>query len=286
MLDVMKLLDKLERKIGWLTIPNLMIYILTGNVLVYVMQMVFSLNLTGMLAFNREAILAGQVWRIISFIFIPPAEFSGSIMSTFIAALVIFFYYSIGRQLEYAMGSFAFTMYYLLGMLGVILAGSIFGGNISGIYLNSSLFFAYAVYFPDEMILFMFFIPIKIKYIAYFSGAMLAILFVLTSLTGKILIITGLINFLIFFGKSLFSRRATHISSRQRRKWKVIQGGRNPYQTGTASRSAAKHCCEVCGRTELSSPELEFRYCSACEGYHEYCMEHLHQHTHKKSGEA
>ena len=287
---MMRLLDKLEQKIGWLAIPNLMLYILAGNAIVYVMQMMFSLDLVSVLAFNRDAILAGQVWRLISFVFIPPAAFSGGMWSILMAALVIFFYYSIGRQLEYAMGSFAFTMYYLLGMLGVIVAGSIFGGSISGVYLNTSLFFAYALYFPDEMILFMFFIPIKIKYIAYFSGAMLALQFVLTSLIGKILIITGLLNFLLFFGKSLFvgfTGQAASIGNRQRRrKWRVMSGGRNPYQTGTAPRSAAKHCCEVCGRTELNDPELEFRYCSACEGYHEYCMEHLHQHIHKKAGEA
>lgn len=285
----MRLLDKLERKIGWLAIPNLMIYILAGNVLVYLMQMLFSLDLTAALAFDRDAVLAGQVWRIISFVFIPPAAFSGGMWSVMMAALVIFFYYSIGRQLEYAMGSFAFTIYYLVGMLGVILAGSIFGGSISGVYLNSSLFFAYAVYFPNEMILFMFFIPLKIKYIAYFSGAMLILQFILTSFTGKILIIMGLINFLLFFGKSLFSRQVTHIGSRQRqrRMWQVMQGGRTGgYQTGTGAHSGAKHCCEVCGRTELNDPELEFRYCSACEGYHEYCMEHLHQHVHKKAGEA
>ena len=284
----MNLLDKLERKIGWLAIPNLMLYILTGNVLVYVMQMFLGADLTAMLAFNRDAILAGQVWRIISFIFIPPAAFSGGMMSVLMAALIIFFYYSIGRQLEYAMGSFAFTMYYLIGMLGVIAVGCIFGGSISGVYLNTSLFFAYAVYFPDELILFMFFLPIKIKYLAYVSGALLVLQFVLTSVIGKILIITGVLNFLLFFGKSLFGRQMTHWSSRKRQhqRWKVIQGGKNPYQSAKESHSAAKHCCEICGRTEIDSPELEFRYCSACEGYHEYCMEHLHNHTHRKAGEA
>lgn len=284
----MNLLDKLERKIGWLAIPNLMLYILTGNVLVYLMQMFLGADLTAMLAFNRDAILAGQVWRIISFIFIPPAAFSGGMMSVLMAALIIFFYYSIGRQLEYAMGSFAFTMYYLIGMLGVIAVGCIFGGSISGVYLNTSLFFAYAVYFPDELILFMFFLPIKIKYLAYFSGAFLILQFALTSLLGKILILTGVLNFLLFFGKSLFGRQMTHWSSRKRQhqRWKVIQGGKNPYQSAKESHSAAKHCCEICGRTEIDSPELEFRYCSACEGYHEYCMEHLHNHTHRKAGEA
>ncbi len=295
----MRLLDKLERKIGWLAIPNLMFYIIVGNVLVYIMEMLFSLDMRSALAFDRQAILAGQVWRIISFVFIPPAAFSGSMWSMLMAALIFFFYYSIGRQLEYAMGTFAFTIYYLVGMLGVIVTGFAFGGSLTGTYLNSSLFFAYAFYFPNEMILFMFFIPIKIKYLAYFSGAMLTILLVLSSWMGRLVIVTGLFNFLLFFGKPLLLSRVESIDSyRRREKMRRAVGNEksagfrakiyvvDPHKTGGPSGSVAKHCCEICGRTEQSNPELEFRYCSGCEGYHEYCMEHLHQHTHKQAGEA
>ncbi|RRD94911.1 hypothetical protein EII17_05735 [Clostridiales bacterium COT073_COT-073] len=290
----MNLLDKLERKIGWLAVPNLMFYIVIGNAMVYITQMLTGLDLTYTLAFHLPSVLQGQVWRIFSFVLIPPTIFTGGIWSLFVAALAFLFYFSIGRQLENAMGTFAFTLFYLLGMLCVIVTGSVFSVPLTGTYLNSTLFFAYAFYYPDNQILVMYVIPVKVKYIAYFSAAVLAFNFVTSSWLGKILTISGLLNFFIFFGKPLlldrmlrYRRKQRYAAgqgfarSRQHSKFKVYT---NPY--AQSAKKNTRHCCEVCGRSELDDPNLEFRYCSVCEGYHEYCMEHLHQHIHKKSGEA
>lgn len=290
----MSLLDKLERKIGWLAIPNLIYYIIVGNIMVYVTQMLMSVDLTNTLAFDRSMILKGQVWRLFSFVFIPPSTFDGSIVNLLFAVLIFLFYFSIGRKTEMVMGSFAFTIYYLVGMLGVILSGMIFPMSLTGAFLNTALFFAYAYYFPDDIILFMMILPVKIKYLAYISGAAIFIQFLLADATIKVIIVSGLLNFLVFFGKPLIIERLLNIKIKKRQRdyrrmatksWgvepKVYSG---PYRSG--KKTTAKHCCGVCGRTEQSNPDLEFRYCSQCEGYHEYCMEHLHGHKHIKSGEA
>ena len=206
------------------------------------------------------------------------------------------FYLSIGRQVEVAMGTFAFTIFYLLGMIGVIVMGCIFPISMDGGYLNSTLFFAYAFFYPNNQILVMYVIPVRVKYLAYFSGGLLAVQFVMASWIGKLLILSGVMNFLVFFGKRLFVDRLFRLW-RKRKLSKIyhadgsVQHGKftvysNPYAKQKEKKANAKHCCEVCGRTELKDPNLEFRYCSVCEGYHEYCMEHLHQHEHKKSGEA
>lgn len=292
----MSILDKLEKKIGWLAVPNLMLYIVVGNAMVYITQMLTGLDLTDYLSFYLPAILQGQVWRLFSFVFIPPTIFGGSLWSLFIAAIAFLFYARIGKMTEMAMGTFAFSIYYFLGMLCVIVMGCIFPIPLEGALLNTTLFFAYAYYYPDNPILFMYIIPVPVKYIAYFSGAMLLYQTLLLPWLGKLIALAGVLNFILFFGKPLVIDKILQA----RRKRKYLQGRQqttsaergkftvysNPYAKSAGKKSNAKHCCEVCGRTELDSPDLEFRYCSQCEGYHEYCMDHLHQHIHKKSGEA
>lgn len=288
----MNLLDKLERKIGWLTIPGLMHYIVLGNAFVYIIQMVLNVDMDAALAFDWNLILRGQVWRIFSFVFIPPTIFGGSVWNVVIAALIFMFYYSIGRKTEMAMGSFAFTIYYLVGMLGVIFFGVVFRVPVTGDYLNSAIFFAYAYYFPDDLILVMMILPVKIKYMAFLSGALLLASFVMGNFYIKILIFTGMINFILFFGKSLVIDRL--INRRRKSVFRSNSQGKRRagfkakvYTNPNYGKSGnVLHCCEVCGRTERDAADLEFRYCSSCEGYHEYCMEHLHNHIHKKEGEA
>ena len=160
----MNWLNKLERKFGKYSIKNLMLYIASLNFLVYLLIMVDqSNNIVYKLMLKPELILKGEVWRLITFIFIPPNT------SAFFIIFALYFYYIAGRGLEHEWGSFKLNVYYLFGILGTIIASFITKGSATATYLNLSLFLAFARLYPDYEVLLFFVIPIKIKYFAYFN---------------------------------------------------------------------------------------------------------------------
>ena len=188
----MNWLNKLERKFGRFCIPNLMMY-LTSTTLVFSLIETFSgAPIHAWLSFDRGLILQGQVWRLVTFLFV---DYSSNLLSML---LMLYFYYWIGCRLEYAWGSFQFTLYYLLGTLGAIAAGFLMGW-VAPTYLNLSLFLAYAALFPDEEILLMMFFPIKVKYLAYLDWAIFAAAIIFQPLAGKLAAVLALVNFFIFF---------------------------------------------------------------------------------------
>lgn len=280
----MNFLDKLERKFGRFAIPNLMLYIMLGQTIVLAFSTLISSNILSYLYFNPLLIMKGQIWRLFSFVFIPNTF---RLIWFFFAA---FLYYSIGSTLERTWGEFKFNMYYLLGMifnmLGLVVVQLIFYRDPAiatyfyqsqatsiTIYLNLSLFLAYAALYPDVQFLLYMIIPVKVKYLAIIDVLLLGYNFIVGDIGGRVLIILSLLNFIIFFGKSFLNSRptATQKQFRSAHKKELKQGP--PIQV-------AFHKCTVCGKTELTDPDMEFRYCSKCNGNHEYCMEHLHNHEH------
>ncbi len=190
----MKWLNKLERKYGKYAIPNLMYYIVGITLAVYIVQYVFNISAYRYLAFVPALIMKGQVWRIITFIFIPP---SSSIITI---AFVMYFYYMMGTTLESEWGTFKFNMYYLFGMLGTIIAAFLTGGGTS-VYLNLSLFLAFAYLYPDMEILLFFILPVKVKWIAYLDWAYFIFSLIFGTMISRIAAVASLINFFIFFGE-------------------------------------------------------------------------------------
>ena len=190
----MKLLNRLERKIGRFALPNLMFFIVICQFAVFAAQMIFpEKDLIGLLMLDRGEILNGQVWRLISFIFIPP----GSNIIFMIFSL--YFYYMIGSSLESQWGSFKFNVYYLMGMIGTIAAAFITGYAINT-YLNFSLFFAFALLFPNYEVNLFFFIPLKVKYLALLDAVFFIVMFIIGDWATRLSIIASLINFFLFFG--------------------------------------------------------------------------------------
>jgi hypothetical protein len=185
-------LNKLERRFGGFGIPNLMMYITSTTLIFTLVEMFGGVPVRLWLSFSREMILRGQVWRLITFLFV---DYSGSL---FTLVLMLYFYYWIGCRLEYAWGVFQFTLYYLLGTIGAILGGFITGVS-SATYLNLSLFLAYAALFPNEEILFMMFIPLKVKYLAMLDWVIFGAAILFQPLGGKLAALLALANFFIFF---------------------------------------------------------------------------------------
>ena len=211
----MNWLDKLERKLGRFALPGLMRVVVVGMALVFCCELLFpQAMLEYYLYFSPALIAQGQVWRIFTFIFLPPQS------SLLFIVFALYFYYFIGNALENEWGSFRFTLYYLLGVVGTIIAGLLTGGATNS-YLNLSLFFAFAALYPNMQVLLFFFIPIKIKWLAYLDAALFAYQFLLGTWQTRAAILAYLLNFLIFFGPSVLRQIRDNLRYRkQREDWR------------------------------------------------------------------
>mgnify|MGYP002796836709 FL=1 len=180
-----------------------MLIIVGAMAIVFIMDFAIG-NTTGrslisILSFDRAAIMAGQVWRVVTFLFVPPST------SVIWVIFGLYFYYMIGSTLENQWGAFGFTLYYLIGALGSIISGFI-AGSVTNSYLNLSMFFAFALLYPDYQILLFFFIPIKMKYLAMLDAIGFIVMFVMGSWSTRLAIIVALINLFIFFGPNFIDR--------------------------------------------------------------------------------
>lgn len=199
-----QLLDKLERKFGRFAVNNLMLYIVLGMGVFYIADMVLNTNpdnrvqLLEMINFDREKILHGEVWRVLTFVLMPPMT------SLIFAVFAFYFYWMMGTSLESQWGSFKFNVYFFTGVIGCIIAGFIFGYS-TNTYLYLSMFLAFAILFPNYEILLFFFIPVKVKWLGIFDAVLLIISFILGGLSTKVFILFSLANLILFFGKDLFS---------------------------------------------------------------------------------
>lgn len=196
-------LRSLQRKIGWLAIPNLMTIVIGGMAIVWIMDFFISAasgqSILGMLTFNRALIASGQVWRLVTFLFVPPST------GIFFAIIALYFYWLIGSSLEREWGAFGFTLFYLLGAVGAIISGLI-TGYATNSYLNMSLFLAFALLNPDYTVLVFFILPVKMKWLALIDGIGLLLSFITESWSGKLGLVFALINLLIFFAPQLVER--------------------------------------------------------------------------------
>lgn len=191
-------LDKLERRYGrYSGIRNLMQYVVAGMAAVFVADLLLipmlGVSASSYLAFNREAVLHGQIWRLITFIFIPPDS------SMLFIIFSLLFYWMVGTMLQNNWGTFRFTLYYLCGMVGAVASGCI-TGYATNYYLNMSLFFACALLYPEMQLSMYFVIPVKMKWLAILDAVLLLLSFLQTTWAGRLSMVFALLNVLLFFG--------------------------------------------------------------------------------------
>ena len=196
------ILDKWNRKLGRYAISNLMLYIVAGMALVYVADLALSMtkgiSLVSLLAFDKAAILRGEVWRVLTFVLLPPDS------SILFILFALYFYWLIGSALENQWGSFRFNVFYFCGVLCTILSGLI-TGYATNQYLNLSLFFAFALLYPDFQIMLFFMLPIKIKYLAILDAVFFLVSFIFSSWPGRIALLIALANVALFFGRDFIN---------------------------------------------------------------------------------
>jgi len=272
-------------------IPNLMLYISLGTALVYVMTMMDrSAGLYSILCFNRAAILQGQLWRLITY----PLCYAGT--NPLFTLIFLFCYYSLGRAMENVWGTFRFNLFYFTGVVLMDVFCMIFGGSATAYYLNLSLFLGFATLYPDSRFLLFFIIPVKAWIFALLDLALTFYDVINLTFLGyfpfSLFPLVALANYFLFFGKDVanvipMSWRANFNRLVRKAKPKKANAAPIPFPSaGSYEATTAKvkepytHRCTVCGRTDISNPELEFRYCSRCNGYHCYCEDHISNHTH------
>lgn len=279
-------------------IPNLMLYITIGNAIVLLLSLFNGGNAVyNLLCFDKAKILQGQVWRLVTYVFTQ----SGS---DILSLLFLYFFYMLGRNVELSMGTFKFNLYYLSGIVLMDVFAMIFCPTSDVIigqwlitaedfssyiyagmayYLHLSLLLLFATTYPDSQFLILMIIPIKawvmgILYLILTAAEIYNLSYPVMLFPHNLFPLVGLLNYLLFAGKDVLNL-FPFIRRRPRKVNNVRKTGTIPFSP-KASAPAYTHKCTVCGRTDVSNPELEFRYCSRCEGYHCYCEDHINNHTH------
>ncbi len=274
----MKFFTELERKYQKYAIRNLMYYITILYAVGLVVWLLDPMIYYNYLSLNVGMILRGQLWRLITFLVYPPAFGSWSFTQIFYGLIALLLYYNLGQTLEYVWGAFRFNVFFFMGVLAQIaaaFAGYFLFGSYwipSTGYLNASLFFAFCIINPDAQFYLFFVLPVKAKWMAIAEAAVYLYDFIAGSIGVKVELLISLITIILYF---LITRNYKHYMPKQNSRRQEFKK-----QAKIVVPGKTRHRCAVCGRTELDGPELEFRYCSRCEGNYEYCQDHLYTHQH------
>ena len=287
----------LRRKLENYAIPNLTLYLIICYGIGYLMQYLVPAGYQ-YLMLDPFLVLKGQVWRLVTWILIPPDS-----SNIFFVLITLYLYYSLGGLLERIWGTYKYNVYLFSGLLFTILGAfvlcgysvlmgaqptmytglyllnngsAVYFGQFSTYYINMSIFLACAASIPDVQVLLMFLFPIKVKWLGIVYGIILLVNCIQGGIATWIVVIFSLLNFLVFF---LRSKGKMHLSVGQiKRQQEFHQKMRAAGQT----KGITRHKCAICGRTELDGDDLEFRFCSKCNGNYEYCQYHLFTHEHVK----
>lgn len=276
---------------------NLTLYLIICYGIGYLMQYLVPAGYQ-YLMLDPFLVLKGQVWRLVTWILIPPDS-----SNIFFVLITLYLYYSLGGLLERIWGTYKYNVYLFSGLLFTILGAfvlcgysvlmgaqptmytglyllnngsAVYFGQFSTYYINMSIFLACAASIPDVQVLLMFIFPIKVKWLGIVYGIILLVNCIQGGIATWIVVIFSLLNFLVFF---LRSKGKMHLSVGQiKRQQEFHQKMRSAGQT----KGITRHKCAICGRTELDGDDLEFRFCSKCNGNYEYCQYHLFTHEHVK----
>ena len=259
----MGLLDSLERKLRRYAIPNVTLYLILGQVLFFVFEM------SGRFILDRVVlipglVLAGEWWRLITFLFIPP------LTNPIFAFFAWYLFYLMGGALEGHWGAFRYNVFLLVGYLVTVAVSFIMPFYpATNIFIGGSVFLAFAFLYPEFQIYIFFIIPVKIKWLALLTWIGYAYKILVGPGSTRLFVLASISNFLLFFGRDIY--------------WRMKTGKRRMAEQARqfSGRKEAFHTCTTCGITDLSHPQMEFRYCSDCGGLG-YCKDHIFNHEHVK----
>lgn len=266
----MKLLDKMEKRLGFLAVPNVVLTLIVAQLFVYAAILIGRVEFISVLLIPK-AVLGGEWWRLVSFIITPPYLATG-LFQAVILAIFWYIFWFMSQTLESAWGLFRLNAYLLVCTLFAI-AGAFIGQFISPEatlyvlpkFLYYATYFAFATIHPNMQFMMMFVIPMKVKWIAW---ALLGFGFLeflgLPTMGHRVAFVAPYLCYLLFFKDTL----KQSLENRQRRS--AFESKRRE------AMDAALHTCEQCGATDKTHPERDFRYkivdgdavcvCEACRG--------------------
>ncbi|WBW98063.1 hypothetical protein [Oceanirhabdus sp. W0125-5] len=279
----MRFVDKLERKFGRYAIKNLVTKLAYIYSAVYIALFVFAFveprayyAINNFMYFDINLVLRGQIWRIFTFIFMP--SFRPDIITTLFLFFIVRFMMYIGNTLEYYWGTFKLNLYYLIGIVSVLVISSITNTPIADSGpLHLSIFLACAFIAGDTTLHLYGILPVKMKYLAYLDLLFIAFAVLTQPIGGKLVALAPLVPYFLFFWKDIY-----YLLMNKKRYHDYRKNRGSKTFTANYEKPKVMHKCEICGVTDVSDPNMEFRYCSKCEGLHEYCIEHINNHEHVK----
>jgi membrane associated rhomboid family serine protease len=262
-----RLLARLERRFGRYAVHGLTWYLILAQAFVFVVELTHP-GFSAVLMLNRSLVLQGQVWRLVTYLFIPATT------SPLWFLFAMYWLHLLGTSLEAQWGSFRYQAFWLIGMFLTTVVAFAFDIPASNVYLLMSLFLAFATLFPDFEIRVFLIIPVKVKWLALLDG--LALLGMMGTANGlqKVVPLLAIGNYLLFFAGTLVER-VRQGSSRAARSG----AGRSFAQEG-APPVRAQRVCKVCGVTD-DDREVEFRVCTCekCGGKPtDFCIAHARNH--------
>jgi len=262
-----------------------MLYIVIGTGLVFALSIMDeSGTLFSRLAFSPTDIFRGEVWRLVTFLFVPISS------SPVWLAVSLYFYYMLGTTLEQTWGTAKFCLYYLISVVLLIVSGLVFflfgapfdSGMVSVFSIHLTLLVAFATLYPDTVILLMFILPVKVKWLGIAASVLFFydILSEFSLFPANLIPLPLVLNYLAFCGDTL----KRYLNFHKKKNSKTTINFKNVSRELERKQQAKSYTrkCEVCGITDGDDPGMEFRYCSRCEGYHCFCMNHINTHTHFK----
>lgn len=258
----MSWLDRLEKVWRPFAIPNVTLYLILGQVLCYVLNLTQPQILDN-IALYPDRVLAGEVWRLVTFVFAPP------VTNALFAFFAWYLFYMMGGALESRWGTARYNLFLLIGYLftvGVAFLNPYLPA--STLFLGGSVFLAFAYLYPDFQLLLFFILPVRVKWLALITWIVYFLRFAFDTWQTRFLILAAVGNFLLFFARDiLMTMRARRFQMET--KFQQIKQENEPI-----------HRCVVCGVTDKSDPRMEFRYCSKCAGSLCYCADHIRDHEH------
>ncbi|MDG2224223.1 MAG: hypothetical protein P8L85_22770 [Rubripirellula sp.] len=265
----MKFLDRLDRIVRPIAIPNLTQVLIAGQVIVLVASLLDgNAKMLERLPLVWESVFQGEGWRLLSFLFVP---FSTSPIWLFFSCYIFFIF---GNSLQSVWGYVRYNTFMWLGIILTIAAAAIAPDQqVSSRFLYMSVFLAFATYNPNFELRLFFVIPVKVKFLAYIQVGFYLLALVSGPMAARAMVLASIGNYLVFFAPMLFQQ----IRNKQRQvQWEAKQN---------KITNEPRHTCTTCGVNSNIDPKMSFRYCSKCDGERAYCEAHLRDHQHVTSTE-
>jgi hypothetical protein len=261
----MNLIDRLDRKFGRYAVTNSTVYLIAAQTMFYVLIMMGKLD-RSQLWFSADSLFRGEWWRLVTFLFDPPLQ------NPFFAFFAWYLFYLMGSALEELWGAFRYNLFLLLGFLLMIAASFVTPAYpVSNAFIAGSVFLAFAHLFPDFQLLLFFVLPVRVKWLALLTWLGYGYLFLVGDWSTKMMVLASVGNFLLFFARDIM------LSIRYGKRKMMKRAAATVPKSGQHF-----HRCTVCGITDKTHPDMDFRYCPDCTGQQCYCTEHIYQHDHIK----